>query len=274
MSVEPALTSTARGLAGAALGGLAARSVYRWLTRRRDRGWERVNFRGRTVTLKEGAALTSGMCAAMALIPGANPRARAASALAVTGAAAFGAYDDLSGSADVRGLRGHLGALARGRVTTGVVKMAGIGATGLAAASLSRRGPVDTLVDGALIAAGANLVNLFDLRPGRAVKFSLLVAAPALATPAAPLVGPVVGASIALLPDELAERCMLGDAGANALGAALGVAAVARAPRPVRLTLLGGVVALTLAGEVAGFSRVIDRTPVLRRLDRWGRSPT
>lgn len=165
MSVEPALTSTARGLAGAALGGLAARSVYRWLTRRRDRGWERVNFRGRTVTLKEGAALTSGMCAAMALIPGANPRARAASALAVTGAAAFGAYDDLSGSADVRGLRGHLGALARGRVTTGVVKMAGIGATGLAAASLSRRGPVDTLVDGALIAAGANLVNLFDLRP-------------------------------------------------------------------------------------------------------------
>lgn len=263
--------SAARGLAGAALGGLAAHSAYRWLTRRPDRLWERVNFRGRTVTLQGGTALASGMCAAMALTPGTDPRVRAASTLAAAGAAAFGAYDDLSGSADTRGLRGHLGALARGRVTTGAVKMAGIGATGLAAASLLRRGPADTLVDGALIAAG---VNLFDLRPGRAVKFALLAAAPVLTTPAAPLVGPLVGASIALLPDELAERSMLGDTGANALGAALGVAAVVRAPRPVRLTLLGGVIALTLAGEVTGFSRVIERVPVLRRLDRWGRSPT
>lgn len=266
--------SAARGLAGAALGGLAAHSAYRWLTRRPDRLWERVNFRGRTVTLQGGTALASGMCAAMALTPGTDPRVRAASTLAAAGAAAFGAYDDLSGSADTRGLRGHLGALARGRVTTGAVKMAGIGATGLAAASLLRRGPADTLVDGALIAAGANLVNLFDLRPGRAVKFALLAAVPVLTTPAAPLMGPLVGASIALLPDELAERSMLGDTGANALGAALGVAAVVRAPRPVRLTLLGGVIALTLAGEVTGFSRVIERVPVLRRLDRWGRSPT
>lgn len=82
---------------------------------------------------------------------------------------------------------------------------------------------------------------------------------PAPTSTAAPLVGPVVGASIALLPDELAERCMLGDTGANALGAALGVAAVVRAPRPVRPALLGGV---------------IDRVPMLRRLDRWGRSLT
>ncbi|MBR8742755.1 hypothetical protein DSY14_13630 [Nocardiopsis sp. MG754419] len=234
--------------------------------------WERVNFRGRTVTLHEGPALASGVCAAAALTPGVHPRVRAASALAAAGAAAFGAYDDLVGSAEARGLRGHLGALARGRVTTGVVKMVGIGAIGLAAASLLRRGPGDTLVDGALIAAGANLVNLLDLRPGRAVKFALLAAAPALATPAAPLVGPVVGASVALLPDELAERCMLGDAGANALGAALGVAAVVRAPRLVRLALLGVVVGLTLAGEVTSFSRVIERVPVLRHLDHWGRT--
>ncbi|MBB5491630.1 UDP-N-acetylmuramyl pentapeptide phosphotransferase/UDP-N-acetylglucosamine-1-phosphate transferase [Nocardiopsis metallicus] len=271
-------TQAARGLAGAALGALAARSVYRLLNRDGERSptWQRVNFRGRTVTLQEGPALVSGVCAGCVLAPGLPPRVRAATTLAAAGSAVFGAYDDLAGDARAKGLRGHLGALAHGQVTTGAVKMAGIGATGLAAASLLRRGPlrariVDTLADGALIAASANLVNLFDLRPGRAVKFALLASAPALASPAAAVVGPVLGASAALLPDDLAERSMLGDAGANALGAALGAAAAARAPRPVRLALLGGVVGLTLLSERVSFSKAIDRVPALRRLDRWGR---
>ncbi len=233
--------------------------------------WLRTNFRGRRVTLRQGPALACGVCAALLLVPGPDPRVRAASALAAAGAAAFGVYDDLAGSSRARGLRGHLGALARGRVTTGMVKMAGIGVTGVAAARLLRRSPLDTVLDGALIAASANLLNLFDLRPGRAAKVALIAAAPALASPAAPLLGPVVGASAALLPDELAERSMLGDAGANALGAALGAAAAARAPRPVRAALLAGVAALTLASERVSFSRVIDRVPALRRLDRWGR---
>ncbi|PWV46050.1 hypothetical protein [Nocardiopsis sp. L17-MgMaSL7] len=268
------VSQAARGLTGAVLGALAARSAYRMLDRDGDRSpsWQRVNFRGRTVTLKEGPALASGICAACVLAPGLTPRVRAATSLAAAASAAFGAYDDLAGNTRAKGLRGHLGALAHGEVTTGTVKMAGIGATGLAAASLLRRGPLDTLVDGALIAASANLVNLLDLRPGRAVKFALLASAPALASPAAPLVGPVLGASAALLPDDLAERSMLGDAGANALGAALGVAAAARAPRPVRLALLGGVVGLTLASERVSFSQVIERVPLLNRLDRWGRA--
>ncbi len=263
----------AQGLAGALIGAAAARACYTLLTRSpRPRGpWERVNFRGRTVTLHQGTALACGVGAATLLVPGPAARVRAAAALAASGAAAFGAYDDLAGSARARGLRGHLGALARGRVTTGMVKMAGIGATGIAAARLLRRSPLETVVDGALIAASANLLNLFDLRPGRAAKVALIAAAPALASPVAPLLGPVAGASAVLLPEELAERCMLGDAGANALGAALGTAAVAGSPLPVRAALLAGTAALTLASERVSFSRVIDRVPALRRLDRWGR---
>lgn len=233
--------------------------------------WRRSNFRGRTVTLHQGPALAFGVCVASLCAPGLSPRVRAASALAAAGAAGFGVYDDLACSVQARGLRGHLGALTRGQVTTGMVKMAGIGATGIAAASLLRRSPMDTLLDGVLIAASANLLNLFDLRPGRAAKVALFAAAPALASSAAPLLGPVLGASAALLPDELAERSMLGDAGANALGAVLGTAAAAGAPRGLRAALLGGVVALTLASELTSFSRVIDRVPALRRLDRWGR---
>ncbi|WP_233571349.1 hypothetical protein [Nocardiopsis sp. Huas11] len=284
-----------QGLAGAVLGAVAAKAAYSLLTRpvpggsgavspdwggasaRPEGGpgpdrWLRSNFRGRSVTLQEGPALASAVCAASLFTPGPAPRVRAASALAAAGAAAFGAYDDLAGTVRARGLRGHLTALCRGRVTTGGVKIVGIGVTGVAAAALLRRSFVDTVLDGALIAASANLVNLFDLRPGRAAKVCLIAAAPALASPAAPLLGPAVGAAVALLPDELAERSMLGDTGANALGAALGVAAVARAPRRVRAVLLGGAVALTLASERVSFSRCIDRVPVLRRLDQWGRA--
>ena len=267
----------AQGLTGAALGAVAARTSATFFTRLTTGGdssgrkWERLNFRGRTVSLRGGPALAVGVCVAGMFVPGLGPRTRAAAALAAAGAAGFGAYDDLSGNGKERGLRGHFGALSRGRVTTGLVKVVGIGATGLATAALLRRGPVDTLMDGALIAAGANLVNLFDLRPGRATKFVLLMAGPALFSSAAPLLGPAVGASIALLPDELAERSMLGDAGANALGAALGVAAVAQAERSMRVALLGGVLALTLASERTSFSRIIDRVPPLRGIDRWGR---
>lgn len=282
--------SLGHGVAGAVLGAVAARASYALLTRRvptvrarlrraraasgsadRPEAWRRSNFRGRTVTLHEGTALVGGVCAAAAVCPGLTPRTRAALNLAATGAAAFGAHDDLGGDGGDRGLRGHLGALAHGRLTTGAVKMLGIATTGAAAAALLRRGPLDTLLDGALIAAGANLVNLFDLRPGRATKVVLLGASPALATSAAPLVGPVVGASAALLPDELAERTMLGDAGANALGAALGVAAAARGSRRARLSLLVGAVALILVSERISFSGAIDRVPALRGIDRWGR---
>ena len=95
------------------------------------------------------------------------------------GAAAFGALDDLKGSGKRRGLRGHLGALRQGEVTTGAVKLAGIGVTSTVTALLMRRdgrGPVDSAINAGLIAGGANLLNLFDLRPGRAIKVMLLSA--------------------------------------------------------------------------------------------------
>ena len=118
------------------------------------------------------AALT-----AVALSPGMEPRARAALVAAAIGAGGFGGYDDLAGSGDRRGFRGHLGALARGDVTTGAVKIGGIGATGLTAAALLGGSPVDMAVNAGLTAGAANLLNLFDLRPGRAIKVAMLAGA-------------------------------------------------------------------------------------------------
>jgi hypothetical protein len=250
----------------------AARAAYAVLTRRPPGGektWTRVNHRGEPVTLLEGPAVALG--AVVATTP-----TSIALALAGAGAFGFGVYDDLAGSGKRRGLRGHLGALANGEVTTGAVKLGGLGATGLASALLLGGEPADVAVNAGLVAGGANLLNLFDLRPGRAIKVATLSAALITAGGAergARAVAAPLGAALALLPDDLGERAMLGDAGANALGAMLGGAAAVSLPRPARIALLAGIVALTGASEKVSFTKVIERTPPLRWLDMLGRRP-
>ncbi|SFJ32811.1 UDP-N-acetylmuramyl pentapeptide phosphotransferase/UDP-N-acetylglucosamine-1-phosphate transferase [Streptosporangium canum] len=271
-------------LAGAFLGAAAARAAYAAFTRRPPIGdaetWDRTNHRGEPITLLEGPAFVAGAGAAAAVLPGLPVRVRAAVLTAVVGSGALGAYDDLYGATSSKGFKGHLSALAKGEVTSGAVKLLGIGVTGLAAAALTSRGPVDTAVNGALVAGAANLANLFDLRPGRAIKVGLLTGAPLLAAGIwrdAPvpvtLAALPIGAAVALLPEDLGERAMLGDAGANALGALLGLAASVALGRPGRLAVLGTVVALTAASEKVSFTKFIAGNPVLNRIDLLGRRP-
>jgi hypothetical protein len=248
-----------------------------------SRRWERTNHRGEPVSMLEGPVVAAGLVVgAAAARPG---TVALASALATAGAGAFGVVDDLSEDATTRtkGLRGHLGALGRGRLTTGGLKVLGIGAVALAAAAIggpAAHGPrralaatADLVVDTGLVAGTANLVNLLDLRPGRALKATTLAAgALALAAPATRGLGAVVvGSAAAAARRDLAEQDMLGDGGANALGALVGAQAAFGLPRVARTVLLGGVVALTLASERVSFSAVIDGSPVLRAADRWGR---
>jgi hypothetical protein len=268
---------TRRAVLACAMAAASARLAYAGLARWPPAGaktWSRTNHRGEPVTLLEGPAATAGAVAGALIAPGLSGRLRAALAVAGAGAAAFGCYDDLAGSGDRRGFRGHLGALARGELTSGAVKLGGIGATGLATAATLGGTAVDQLITSGLVAGGANLVNLFDLRPGRAIKVTLT--AGALITAGSPAArrcaAAPLGAALALLPEDLAERAMLGDAGANALGAMLGVAA-ATLPRPARVAALAVIVGLTAASEVVSFTKVIERTPPLHMLDMLGRRP-
>ncbi|MGB6453601.1 MAG: hypothetical protein WBH47_03835, partial [Streptosporangiaceae bacterium] len=113
----------------AVVGAAAARIAYGALRARPPAGgpaWTRTNHRGEPVTLLEGPALAIGGIAAAVAGPGSR-RNRLAAVLACAGAAAFGGYDDLAGDRTATGFRGHLGALAHGEVTSGAVKLAGIG---------------------------------------------------------------------------------------------------------------------------------------------------
>ena len=252
------------GVRAAAAGAVAARAAYAALQSRPPGGaqrWSRTNHRGRPLSLLSGPALAIAVSGTAGL-------PRAAALVAGLGAGAVGAYDDASGARHphAKGFRGHAAALRSGQVTGGAVKVAGIGASALLATRLLGRQPApDLLVGAAVVAGSANLLNLLDLRPGRALKAGT-AAALVLRQP-----GPAA-ASAALLPDDLHEQAMLGDAGANALGAVLGLALLQRHPRR-RRTALAVLVGLTVASEVVSYSRVIDAVPPLRWVDRAGRLP-
>jgi UDP-GlcNAc:undecaprenyl-phosphate GlcNAc-1-phosphate transferase len=240
--------------------------------------WTRPNHAGVPVTLAEGPIALLAMLAGL-LVPGPAPGGsaalRGAVALAATGSGAVGAYDDLRGSGRAKGFRGHLAALRSGTVTSGTVKIAGVGLSAATASMVLGRGSgvggvirlADRSMDTALIAGTANFTNLCDLRPGRAAKVTLALAAGLVGVGAAP----VLGAAAGCLPSDLRERSMLGDCGANALGAAVGTVAAAWLPRPAKLGVLIAVVALNLASERVSFTAIIDRTPALRWLDHLGR---
>lgn len=279
--------------------------------------WERTNFHGVTVSLRGGVAMAGASVASAAVASALSdqPRAALGGAVAALGGAVAGYIDDVDqgahdGGKVAKGLKGHLGALAHGQVTTGIIKIAGIGASALAASALvgSKATSVsgkaaDLALNTVLIAGTANLANLLDLRPGRALKATVLVATPlsyfscaaaktpasgasgaASATPAAPasasgasaqrlLASGLNAAAITALVEDLQETTMLGDTGANAAGALLGTSLAANDSRKLRLGTALGVVGLILASEKVSFSKVIAANPALNWLDQLWRRP-
>jgi UDP-GlcNAc:undecaprenyl-phosphate GlcNAc-1-phosphate transferase len=255
--------------------GLATAVGWRVLRARPPGGaerWTRSNFRGDQVSLALGPAVAIGGLVGLAAA-GAGGRRASAIGL-VAGTAAVGLYDDLYGDRHARGLKGHLRALRDGRLTTGMVKLSGLAsAAALASTAEGRRG-ASVALDTVLIAGTGNLINLLDLRPGRAAKATVLAALGLLlAGKGGPTAGAALGAAAAVLPMDLREQGMLGDCGANTLGVLLGWSASRGLSPAGRTAAALAVVAVTLAGERVSFSAVIDAHPALRAVDRVGAAP-
>ena len=162
---------------------------------------------------------------------------------------AIGLADDLW-SGPERGFRAHL----RKRTTTGVLKLIGVPIYAL----LRTR----SLSGGLFVALAANVFNQLDTRPGRALKVYVMCA---LAVDA-PLT-----LAVLLLPYDLREMTMLGDAGANGFGALLGLKSVDRLTGRGRLVAIAALAGLTLLGERTSLGALIERTPGVAQLDRLGR---
>jgi UDP-N-acetylmuramyl pentapeptide phosphotransferase/UDP-N-acetylglucosamine-1-phosphate transferase len=250
--------------------------------------FRRQNFRGRDLPTAAGVVVALVVVlgdAVVAVVDAAGTEPDPAllvglrvMTLVAVGFALLGLLDDLGGVGQSGGFRGHLQSLAKGQLTTGATKLFGGAALGIiAATAVSGQRPGWLLVDGALIALSANLANLLDRAPGRVTKVALVTGIVLIVAtgfePALAGVALALGAGAGLLVPDLRERLMLGDAGANVLGAAVGVGVVLSCGTTVRLVVLVVVAALNLASEFVSFTKVINDTPPLRAVDQLGRQP-
>ena len=200
-----------------------------------------INYRGLRLPLVGALVALGGVKA-----PG---RVRAG----VAAVALLGLVDDLW-SGPERGFRAHLG---KGS-TTGVAKAVGIPLVALATTRSLRKATV--------VALAANALNQLDTRPGRALK-AFLAGAALVRGPAKSYL-PI---AVLLAPYDLREMTMLGDAGANALGALLGYGSVGKLTARGQILSIAALAGLTAVGEARSLGDLIERTPVLSRLDRLGR---
>src|SRR6266511_820584 len=166
---------------------------------------------------------------------------------AVFGFGLLGLLDDLLGGSGTSGFRGHLGALARGEITTGFLKLfGGAGVAVVLVATPSFASGRRLLVDAVLIALAANLGNLLDRAPGRTIKAAAVAYVPLAFVLGDGTVGvaiaPVMGAAFGLFGDDV-----------------------------TRITALIVLVFANIAAEVVSFSNIIERVPALRAFDRLGR---
>ena len=194
---------------------------------------------------------------------------------AVIGYGFLGFWDDVLGASDTTGFSGHLRALFRGHITTGVVKLFGGGLLALVLVA-ERSSGWQFIADAALIALAANFANLMDRRPGRVLKVALVAYIPlAIVGGTGPLglaLAPIMGAAAGLLPEDLREHVMLGDTGANILGGVLGLGCVYFCTPTVRIVVLVALVFLNALSEVVSYTKIIAAVPPLRIIDELGRS--
>jgi UDP-N-acetylmuramyl pentapeptide phosphotransferase/UDP-N-acetylglucosamine-1-phosphate transferase len=259
-----------------------------------EAGFVRRNYAGRDVPVPSGLLIPMAGFVALGI---AAPLDRlfddtilsgpglAGAIIYIVGVCLLGAIDDLLGTPviegglgrkDPRGLRGHAKATFSGGFSTGAVKA--IGSLGLAAfaVGLIVPGKWEYLLAIALVVVTTNLFNLLDLRPGRALKvfFVLIVGLAIGAWTLGPLwtMGAFIGSLPVLFYFDLTEQGMLGDTGSNVIGAIAGLWMVMVLSTTAQAIALAVVFLITLYGEFRSISGLIDRTPVLRFLDHFGRT--
>ncbi|NTZ17618.1 hypothetical protein EXW96_08560 [Paenibacillus sp. JMULE4] len=196
-----------------------------------------------------------------------------------------GFLDDVKGDKRTKGIRGHWLAWKRERsITTGILKAAAAGLAGLLVLLPDQDSLWDLPRQLLLVLLATNGVNLFDVRPGRALKMffffmgmigwsSFLMAADA-APGGAQLwhdLAPVLVGALLLAPLDLKGRIMLGDTGANLLGFALGIGIVRLTTELFQGAVLAVFVALHMLTWRRSLSSLIETNRFLRWLDGAGR---
>lgn len=204
--------------------------------------------------------------------------------LIVIGFALLGLIDDIFGDKEHQGFKGHISALLKGKITTGAIKLFGGPIIAFVTlVPLMHYNTSNVFLDVIAISLVANVFNLLDLSPGRCSKYAIFGLIPGCFLF---VYGSyqywIIGIVAMIMVLDLRERFMLGDAGANALGAMVGFNLVvggsdALYGSPFQSNTLSIVViaialGLNLLSEFVSFSKIINGFFLLRWFDELGQT--
>ena len=185
-----------------------------------------------------------------------------------------GIIDDSLGNRGVTGLIGHFKALFKGSLTTGAFKALLGGFVGLTLAVTLSKSIPNIIVATLVVALSTNMMNLFDLRPGRAIKAYVILAIIIFLASAKfnrEVMMLIVPAVLAYFYFDLRALTMMGDAGSNVLGVSIGVFIVSSFDLPVQLVSLVLLVAIHVLTEKFSLTKIIENNKFLNYVDKLGR---
>lgn len=189
--------------------------------------------------------------------------------------AALGLVDDLIGNRETLGFKGHIKSLLKGKLTTGGLKAIVGGLISLLIGSFFSYNVIEILVNAFIIALFTNLINLLDLRPGRAIKgfllISILFISIGLSSEIRTILISFIAYAIAYLPQDIKAKSMMGDVGSNALGIILGIVAVVSFSITVKYIILGLLVLIHIITEKYSLTEIIRKNFILNFFDELGR---
>lgn len=201
----------------------------------------------------------------------------------IIGMGFMGLVDDQMGNPNSKGFKGHFLTLIKSKKLTSGCFKALFGATialvfsiGVALPVKSVWLPWNILINFLLVSLATNMVNLFDLRPGRAGKiyllaFLIIIAFSKNVENYFGLFIPIVAIILYYLPFDLRAEVMMGDVGSNLLGASLGMMMAWMFSDLSKIVALAIMIIFQLSAEKISFSKVIERFTVLRFIDNIGR---
>jgi UDP-GlcNAc:undecaprenyl-phosphate GlcNAc-1-phosphate transferase len=259
---------------------------------------QRKNYRGVWIPTSMGLAISLSLATVICLQP--EHSKSPLDPVLLTGiwmATAIGILDDLSNEKDVKGVSAHFRhAWRQKQLTAGSLKAIALLLGSFWIARQLEPGSYEWLVGGLVIALSSNSLNLFDLRPGRAVKVAGLILS-ILIILYIPTSHPeiqresleihnqehviqgvavlkwgllLLGCLIGYAPMDFKGICMLGDTGANMIGLVLGGLLLKTVGEPNQWFLLAGLIALHVFAERYSITKLIESFPILRLLDRLG----
>ena len=185
-----------------------------------------------------------------------------------------GVLDDIIGNRDVSGLKGHFKNLLKGNLTTGGFKALFGGFVGVIISIGVSKNIGDIIINTLIIALSTNLMNLLDLRPGRAIKGYLFITTILFLT----LTGYAKALPLLIVPNVLAyfnydlkARAMMGDTGSNVLGISIGILVIMGYSLNVRLVWLAFLIFIHILTEKYSLTKIIEKNKILNFIDKLGR---